>query len=257
MRSGIGPSAQLRSLDIPVVADLPVGARLQDHPLIYSVYALKAEHKAMLPAAGALVWTGSKSATAGNLDLQISATHFFDPTHSPTGGAIVLASALVLPRSFGSLRLVSRDPRVAPCIHYNFLDDPSDLERLMEVARLTSLIASSEPFAGLIDSEITPPLPRDDAQLRKYIIENVSTYAHPTSTVPMGRDDDPTAVVDAWGAVRGIRDLHVVDASIFPDVPSVPTNVTTVMVAERIAARLGKTLPSVQIKQFAGVDHDY
>jgi choline dehydrogenase len=29
-----------------------------------------------------------------------------------------------------------------------------------------------------------------------------------------------------------------VDASILPEVPSVPTNVTTIMVAERIAAKL-------------------
>jgi choline dehydrogenase len=53
----------------------------------------------------------------------------------------------------------------------------------------------------------------------------------------MGTDSDPTAVVDAWGKVRGVE-LRVVDASILPDIPSVPTNVTTIMVAERIAARL-------------------
>jgi choline dehydrogenase len=45
-------------------------------------------------------------------------------------------------------------------------------------------------------------------------------------------------VVDAWGKVRGVEALRVVDASILPDIPSVATNVTTIMVAERIAARL-------------------
>jgi choline dehydrogenase len=54
----------------------------------------------------------------------------------------------------------------------------------------------------------------------------------------MGADSDPTAVVDAWGKVRGIEALRVVDASIMPELPSVPTNVTTIMLAERIAARL-------------------
>jgi choline dehydrogenase len=54
----------------------------------------------------------------------------------------------------------------------------------------------------------------------------------------MGADTDPTAVVDNCGKVRGVEALRVVDASILPDIPSVPTNVTTIMVAERIAAKL-------------------
>jgi choline dehydrogenase len=54
----------------------------------------------------------------------------------------------------------------------------------------------------------------------------------------MGKDGDPTAVVDPWGKVRGIGNLHVIDASIIPEVPSTPTNVTTIMIAERIAGRL-------------------
>ena len=74
--------------------------------------------------------------------------------------------------------------------------------------------------------------------MRANIVASVAAYPHPTSTVPMGADSDPTAVVDAWGNVRGIETLRVVDASILPDIPSVPTNVTTIMVAERIAAKL-------------------
>jgi choline dehydrogenase len=78
----------------------------------------------------------------------------------------------------------------------------------------------------------------DGATLRANIVATVNAYLHPTSTVPMGADSDQTAVVDAWGKVRRVEALHVVDASILPDIPSVPTNVTTIMVAERIAARL-------------------
>jgi choline dehydrogenase len=74
--------------------------------------------------------------------------------------------------------------------------------------------------------------------LRANILSSVAAYLHPTSTVPMGGDFDPTAVVDAWGKVRGVEALRVVDASILPDIPSVATNVTTIMVAERIAAKL-------------------
>jgi choline dehydrogenase len=238
MRSGIGPAAHLAELDIPIVVDLPVGARLQDHPFYYHVYALKPEHKSMLPAAGALVWTGSKGAAEGDLDLQISATHFFDGKNSPTGGAIVLASAVVLPHSTGSLRLASRDPRVASRIQYNFLDDLRDLERMVEIVRLAETIAETEPFAAMVEADITAKPPMEERELREHLRASVQTYSHPTSTVPMGGDSDPTAVVDAWGKVRGVTGLHVVDASIIPVVPSVPTNVTTIMLAERIAARL-------------------
>ncbi|MBO9133541.1 GMC family oxidoreductase N-terminal domain-containing protein [Rhizobium sp. B230/85] len=239
LRSGIGPASDLRALEIPVLADLPVGARLQDHPFFYNVYALKASEKAMRPAAGALVWTGSSSSVGGELDLPVSATHFIDPKISATGGAIVLAAAVTLPRSIGSFHLTSRDPHIAPRIHYNFFDDPSDLDRMVEAVRLSREIGRTAPFTGMVDHEMAPGVGvQSDADLRANIVANIAAYQHPTSTVPMGPDTDDTAVVDAFGRVRGFQGLRVVDASILPDIPSVPTNVTTIMVAERIAAHI-------------------
>jgi len=226
-------------LGISTIADLPVGDRLKDHPFFYNVYALKREVGAMMPAAGAIVWTRSKTAEPGDLDLHISGTHLIDPKASPTGSAIVLAAALTLPKSVGRLRLASRDPRVAPHIHYNFFDDPNDLDRLVEAVRLSRRIGRTAPFTDLIDHEIAPGNTVDDGEsLRANIIANVAAYLHPTSTVPMGADSDPTGVVDPWGQVRGVQALRVVDASILPDIPSVATNVTTIMVAERIAEQL-------------------
>jgi choline dehydrogenase len=220
-------------------ANLPVGNRLQDQPFFHNVYALKREAKAMTPAAGAIIWTRSLTAEPGDLDLHISGTHLIDPSASPTGGAIVLACAVTLPRSIGRLRLSSRDPRAAPRIQYNFFADQNDLDRLVEVVRLSRRIGRTAPFSDLTDHEMAPGNAVDGGdQLRANIVSSVAAYLHPTSTVPMGADSDPTAVVDAWGEVRGVEALRVVDASILPDIPSVPTNVTTIMMAERIAARL-------------------
>jgi choline dehydrogenase len=239
MRSGIGPSRHLQDLSIATIADLPVGDRLKDHPFFFNVYALKREANAMKPAAGALIWTRSQNAEPGDLDLHISGTHIVDPTASPIGGAIVLACAVTLPKSIGRLRLSSPDPHAAPHIHYNFFDDQNDLDRLEEAVRLSRKIGRTTPFSDLIDHEMAPGHAMEDSEaLRANIVDTVGAYLHPTSTVPMGPASDPTAVVDAWGKVRGIEALRVVDASIIPDIPSVPTNVTTIMVAERIAAKL-------------------
>jgi choline dehydrogenase len=239
LRSGIGPSSHLSDLDIATIADLQVGDRLQDQPFFYNVYALKREANAMKPASGAIIWTRSRNAEPGDLDLHISGTHLIDPSASPTGGAIVLACGVTLPKSIGRLRLSSRDPRVAPDIHYNFFDDPSDLDRLLEAVRLSRKIGRTAPFSDLIDHEIAPGNTVDGGEaLRANIVANVAAYLHPTSTVPMGADSDQTAVVDACGKVRDVEALRVVDASILPDIPSVATNVTTIMVAERIATKL-------------------
>jgi choline dehydrogenase len=244
MRSGIGPTQHLSELGIATIADLPVGDRLQDQPFFYNVYALKREANAMKPASGAIVWTCSQNAEPDDLDLHISGTHLIDPKASPTGGAIVLACAVTLPKSMGRLRLSSRDPRVAPNIHYNFFDDQNDLDRMVEVVCMSRKIGRTAPFSDLIDHEIAPGNTVDDGgELRANIIANVGAYLHPTSSVPMGADSDPTAVVDAWGKVRGVEALRVVDASILPEIPSVATNVTTIMVAERIAAKMTREHP--------------
>jgi choline dehydrogenase len=239
MRSGIGPALHLQELGIPVVLNVPVGERLKEHPFYYNVYALKPEAKSMTPAAGAIIWTRSSEAEPGELDLHISGTHIFDPAQSPTGGAIVLACAVTLPKSNGSIRLASRDPRAMPVIRFNFFQDRSDLRRMMEAVRLSRKIGRTAPFSDMVELEMTPSTDiQGDAALEAAVISSVDAYYHPTSSVPMGGARDPGAVVDTKGAVRGVDGLHVIDASIMPDIVSAPTNVTTIMIAEAISRKL-------------------
>ena len=234
MRSGIGPADHLRELGIAVMADLPVGDRLQEHPFYYNIYALKPVANGMHPAAGAILWAASSEADPGDLDLHVSATHLFAPNQSPTGGAIVLAVAVTQPESIGRVRLASRDPRTAPVINYNLLNTERDMRRMIEGVGISRRIGRDAAFAKLVDMEMTPgSAVIDNESVKRAIVEQLDVYHHPTSTVPMGLEG--SGVVDAFGRVHGLRGLMVVDASIMPLVPSAPTNLTTIMLAEHVA----------------------
>ena len=237
LRSGVGPARDLARLGIDVVADLPVGQRLQDHPAFYNAYALAQDALDMEPVNGALLWTSSDHAADDELDVHVSATHLLDPSYSPTGGAIVLLVGLVQPESRGTLALRSRDPLDQPEIDNGFLTDARDRERLLAAVRSTRRLARSPIMAAVTAGEMLPGDAVTDDVLDDAVEGSVVSYSHPTSTAPMGTDDDPWAVVDALGAVRGTRGLRVVDASILPRVPSTATNVTTIMLAEHIARR--------------------
>jgi choline dehydrogenase len=54
----------------------------------------------------------------------------------------------------------------------------------------------------------------------------------------MGPAGSSWGVVDQRGKVHGVDGLYVIDASIMPVLPVVPTNMTTIMIAERCAALL-------------------
>src|SRR5580704_19426389 len=234
LRSGIGPARDLAGLGIEVAADLPVGQRLQDQPVYHGLYALKAEAGARSPAAGAFIRTASSQARGEELDLLISAAHINDPGLS-TAGAIVLAVAVVRPESRGRLRLRSADPKDAPVIDLNLLATPRDRSRMLEGLRLSRGIGLAKAFSAVSAGEMLPGEEvQDDAGLQRVLDEQITSFQHATSTVPMGGDDDEWAVVDGTGAVRGVGNLRVIDASILPAVPSVPTNLTVIMAAEHI-----------------------
>ena len=75
----------------------------------------------------------------------------------------------------------------------------------------------------------------DDEALEAFIRKAAIGVWHASCSCRMGREDDPMAVVDAEGRVRGVGGLRVVDASIFPVVPCANTNVPVLMAAEKIA----------------------
>ena len=76
--------------------------------------------------------------------------------------------------------------------------------------------------------------------IRDSIRANAQTVYHPVGTCKMGVGED--AVVDSNLSVRGLRNLRVIDASIMPRIVGGNTNAPTIMIAEKGADIIKKTL---------------
>jgi len=87
----------------------------------------------------------------------------------------------------------------------------------------------------IIDEYRIDQLMVDDEAMADFTKKAAIGVWHASCSCRMGTGDDPMAVVDTQGRVRGVQDLRVVDASIFPLVPSANTNFPTLMTAEKIS----------------------
>ena len=75
----------------------------------------------------------------------------------------------------------------------------------------------------------------DEEEAEAFIRKAAVGVWHASCTCRMGARDDAMAVTDHNGRVHGVGGLRVVDASIFPVVPSANTNFPTIMAAEKIS----------------------
>ena len=75
----------------------------------------------------------------------------------------------------------------------------------------------------------------DDDALEAFVRKASVGVWHASCTCRMGADDDPMAVTNNAGRVRGVDGLRVVDASVFPVVPCANTNFPVLMTAEKMA----------------------
>ena len=75
----------------------------------------------------------------------------------------------------------------------------------------------------------------DDHRLETWMRENVTGFFHPVGTCRMGSAQDDLAVVDSSGRVHGVGGLRVADASVMPSIVRATTNLTAIMIGEKMA----------------------
>ena len=244
MLSGVGPTEHLQGLGIPVVHNLPgVGKNLRDHPIVQMVWRTKPGFKldGMAPRGQVSLRYTARGSELRN-DMMVIMQSFATDRINRGGNrmlplGISMTAGLWLALGSGELTLTSRDPRVQPLLDYNYLQEPFDRQRLREGLRLCLDLAERPDFRDIIEERIRPTdadLASDEA-LDGYMMREVSTAQHISCTCKMGPSSDPMAVVDQYGRVHGLEALRVVDASIMPDCIRANTNVTTMMIGERIA----------------------
>jgi 5-(hydroxymethyl)furfural/furfural oxidase len=90
----------------------------------------------------------------------------------------------------------------------------------------------------IMESAGIDQLLRDDEMLEAYLRSATVGVWHCSCSCRMGSEDDPMAVTDSSGQVHRVPGLRVVDASIFPSIPSANTNFPTMMVAEKVADQI-------------------
>jgi choline dehydrogenase len=244
MLSGVGPEDHLRELDIPVVHSLPgVGKNLRDHPMLTVTWKTKPGYKldGYAPRVQmTLRWTAEGSHLWNDLMMFMLS---FATERVNRGGnrmtpiGIRMLPVLDLAVGAGELRLQSADANVPPFLDYHYLEDEFDLKRMREMVRLAVKLAEHPSFEPIVESRIEPTDAElsSDAALDEFMLREVSTGQHSSGTCKMGPASDPMAVVDQYGKVHGLQRLRVVDASIMPDCIRANTNVTTMMIGERIA----------------------
>ena len=236
MRSGIGAPEHLRAVGVPVRLALPgVGENLADHPGVEAEPAYRGPVREA-PNLHAIATFHSAAASSDEPpDLMLWVA---DPLGDPP--AFSIEAVLLKPRSRGTVRLRSADPADPPRIDLPALTEASDVDRLAE-GYLRAVDVAGRPEIRRL---CAGPVPAIDsaAGLRDWIRANRYSIPHVVGTCAMGPSPEDGAVVDARGRVHGTERLHVVDASIMPDVPSGFTHVSTIMIAERLSEQIASSL---------------
>ena len=254
MLSGIGPTAHLRELGVPVRVDSPgVGANLDDH----------VEGLVFWEASRPMVTTSTQWWEIGlfttvdeapderfaqpDLMMHYGSVPFDMNTlrrgYPTTDNGFCLTPNVTQGRSRGTVRLRSLDYRDRPKVDPRYFTDTEGYdERIMLTGvRLARTIAEQAPLKGWVARELAPgPDATTDDELLDYIHKTHNTVYHPAATARMGAPTDPMAVLDPQLRVKGVSRLRVVDASAMPKLPAVNPNITVMTMAEKCADLIRK-----------------
>ena len=271
MLSGIGPGAELQAHGIRVVHDLPgVGQNLQDHVGTHLVneVAVPTLNSAVQGAGGLWQLLRFLFTRRGALTTAIGHAQAFVRTREGLAvpnvqlifapfafdldaegklqmrqrAAISTAAFVARPKARGSIGLRSADPLAAPVIRHQLLEHDDDLAQLVEGIQFARRIVGQPALAPAVLNEVRPGPGVEAEALAGFCRMAAIPGYHPVGTCHMG--NDALAVTDADLRVHGLEGLWVADASVMPTLPAGNTNATCLMIGDKGADHVRRTLPN-------------
>ncbi|BFZ55079.1 hypothetical protein PYCC9005_002118 [Savitreella phatthalungensis] len=271
--SGVGPAAELQQFGIDVVKDAPaVGTNLQDRYEIGTVYNTTGSQYTLLQGCtfdgsandkcigpwrnnpnvlggkGAYATDGlaaailSRSTNAD--DSNIDSFLFGGPVqflgYQPNWSRIAVddkrswtwaALKAHTRNTAGTVTLRSSDPLDVPEVNFNYFSEGSAGWEKDLAAMVQMVTQAREIGAQITDFTEQHPGSVDAAQW----IQDEAWGHHASCTAPIGADNDPNAVLDSGFRVRGVNQLSVVDASVFPKIPGIFIVTPIYMISEKAA----------------------
>lgn len=260
MLSGIGPANHLRDVGLSVVHHLPaVGENFHDHMDVfvvsecsgdYSFDRYKPFHMNLWaglqyllfktgPVASNLCdgggfWYADKDARSPDIQFHFLPGSGLEDGLKRIRNGVTLNSALLRPKSRGTVRLRSANFKDTPLIDPNYWAEAYDRKMSIEGFKLAREIMAQPAFKPFIKGESMPGAEaKTDQQIMEYAKQFSKTDYHPVGACKMGAADNDQSVVGPDLRVHGIDRLRVMDSSVMPQVVSANTNAATIMIAEK------------------------
>ncbi|KAF7368906.1 GMC oxidoreductase [Mycena venus] len=270
LHSGIGDEVALTALKIPTLLDLPsVGKNATDQPTFGLGWTVNS-NQTLDPVfqnatrfdeafaewnrshTGPLSGIGTTHIAWLRLDPEeLASNGFTDPSAgpdsphievflgpgdfgAPPGSHSIFAGIAVLnPLSRGSVTINSSDPFESPVIDVGFLQRDIDVFTGREAIKKVLNFFKAPIWRDYIIAPIVDVGNLTDDALDQFIRNSASSAAHLVGTAAMSTKDARYGVVNPDLRVKGASGLRIIDASVFPFVPSAHTQAASYVIAER------------------------
>lgn len=230
MLSGIGPAKELERLGIPVRHALEgVGENYQDHPVVYMTFeGPSGFSEDWIVPRFRLIIKSDPGRPCGNFHITMR-----PPTEVQGIKRMMPISAHLLEQTNrGRLYLKNSDPHELPVIDSRMLQEPRDIEAMTNAMRFIFDLVSHDSMKAYY-GPLLQPGPADD--WAAFARSTYDSYHHGVGTCMMGPASNKMAVVAENLRVHGMDNLWVGDASIMPTVTRANTNLTSIMIGERLS----------------------